>query len=836
MSGHEAPPPAATPSADVATAPAPAAHKSPASETAVRRGRLWLRRHAAAIAAATAAMALATVVAALVLELGEARLSLPWSYVGEGDNKFYLLLFKGILAHGSYQANPNLGAPFGMQLYDFPQGGDNLNLLLVRALGVFSHNPALVLNLFFLLTFPLAALSSFAALRALGVSVGMALAGATIFALLPYHFYRGESQVLLSAYWGVPLGALLFLRLWDRPGLFARRGEPVASAGVSSADPSAASSPAAGARAWLGSTTLLTLACCVIVGSTGLYYAVFALLLLLGGSLLALMAGRGRGTALSGVLAAALIAATLAANLAPTLAYRSAHGTNVAIKRTTIEADQFGLRLTNLLLPVQEYRLAPLTDVNQRYTEATSTGYCESCFENLGAVGSVGFLWLALIALASIAGLAGASVVVPSRARLLSERVSAPYRPAALGVALSFALATVGGLSSLIAFAVTKDIRGWNRISLFIAFFSLLAVAMLLDAGWRAARRRIATRPAALACAGLALAGLLTLGILDETSSYFVPKYAKDARQWTSDAAFVRSIEARMPRGAAIFQLPYVPFPEGYGANGTSVSAPNPNFGTTYELARGPIHSEHLRWSYGAMKGRPADWQASLATQPLYLSLAAAAADGFDGLWVDPHGYSVATRPRLAPVLEALLGVPALHSPAHDLLFFDLRPFARRLARRHEAAQLQALRETTLYPLRTACGTDGIELANPSPAPRAATLRMRLYMHAQKPLPMLVHYPGDENEALKLGTTPVEAKRALSVPPGTSTIGFSLIGTPKPHAARLAGPVVEQPALTEPALAPFLKPPHGQPGARLKAGFSPPPCLQSVEAVKSLPE
>ncbi len=521
------------------------------------------------------------------------------------------------------------------------------------------------------------------------------------------------------------------------------------------------------------------------------------------------------------------------------------------------------MRLTDLLLPVEEYRLAPLGNVNQRYTEATSTGYCEACYENLGAYGSIGLLWLALIALAAIAGVfaagaiaggaVGRSSVAPEsapepskeadgRARgaaALAQRMGpgSLYRPAALGVSLSFVLATIGGLASLIAFFVTRDIRGWNRISLFIAFFSLLATSLLLDALLRRLAARARSSRLALVTGAAVCAVVLTLAILDETSSFAVPKYEKDAKQWVSDATFVREIEARMPRGAAIFQLPYVPFPEGYGATGTSVSAPNPNYGTTYELARGPIHASNaLRWSYGAMKGRPADWQAPLATQPLYLSLAAAAVAGFDGLWVDPHGYSAAARPRLVPVLERLLGVGPLLSPAHDLIFFDLRPFAADLARSRPPAALAALRSSTLHPLRAECETEGIQLTNPSSSARQATLSMRISMRASHPLALTIHYPGGIDEPRSLAAKAVTVSRSLSIQPGTSAIGFSLVGKPRPYRPRVSGPVVEAITLTEAALVPYLAPPAGLPGGQIKSGYPPPACVQSVEAVTSASE
>jgi len=758
----------------------------------------WVRRRAGLLVGAVVAMALSLIIAGWVFDLGQAHLSLPWNYAGEGDTKFYLLLIKGIIDHGWFQSNPSLGAPFGLQLYDFPQGADNLNLLMIKALGLFSSNPAWVLNVFFLLTFPLTAVSAYLVLRTLRVSSGVAILSAVIFTLLPYHFYRGESQVLLSAYYSVPLGALLFLRLWEEPGLFARRTEP-------------------GRRAltWASRRSLQTAALCAVIGSTGLYYAVFALVLLLGGSVVAVVARRGRRAAASGLLAALLIAAMLAVNLAPTLIYRSEHGANASIVRTTLQSDQFGLRLSNLLLPVQQHRLSFLSDVNQRYTEATSTGYCEACFENLGAVGDVGFLWLCLLALASIVGVTGAFAV------------RAIHRSAALGVALSFAIATIGGLSGLIAFFLTHDIRGWNRMSLFIAFFSLLAIALLLDS----AVRRLAKRSLGRVLVGALLVGTLILGVLDETSTYFVPKYAKDAREWMSDAMFVKEIQARMPSGAAIFQLPYVPFPEGYGSVSTSVSVPNTTFDTTYELARGYIHSEGLRWSYGAMKGRAADWQGELASKPLYLSLAAAATDGFQGLWVDPHGYSPKARTRLAPLLERLLGIQPLYSPTHDLLFFDLRPFAQRLSQLYPPGQVQALHYATLHPLRTVCESDGLGLINPSRDTRTATLTMRLSMHSVSSTKMFVHYPGGVVEQVSLETVAVALVKRLSLPPGSSIVSFALPGVPLTPAARVSGLVVEQPTLTGDALTPFETPPSAIAGAQMQAGTVPPPCQQTVAAV-----
>src|SRR5262249_54064521 len=153
-----------------------------------------------------------------LLRLWKLNVRIPIVYWG--DAIFYLTEVKGIIEHGTYLTNANLGAPFGQQLYDFPQGADNLNLLILGVLGFFTNDAALTINLFSLLTYPVVALSALLVLRRLGLSRPAAFLCAVLFTMLPYHFFRNEGHVLLSAYWAVPLGAYLVLVLLDNGKLF----------------------------------------------------------------------------------------------------------------------------------------------------------------------------------------------------------------------------------------------------------------------------------------------------------------------------------------------------------------------------------------------------------------------------------------------------------------------------------------------------------------------------------------------------------------------------------------------------------------------------------------
>lgn len=722
-------------------------------------------------------VALVSVVcAAWALHLWQARLSIPLRYTPVDDTKFYLMLVKGIVEHGSYLSNSSLGAPFGQQLYDFPQGGDDLSLLLVRALALLSANPGVVVNLFFLATFALTSFTSYLVLRALGVDAGAAGVVSVLFSLLTYHFFRGESHLLLSAYYGVPLAAFLFLRLLGHEPLFAGRSR----------------------------RTLATVAICAVIGSDNLYYATFAVVML-GAAALVMLVGRRYRRALVGVALASLVSACAVANLSPSLLYRAEHGGDALLERsaafTEASDEGFSLRIADLLLPSPVSRFGPLRTLASEYDHIIAPNYCEACYATPGTVGTVGFVWLLLCALGLLVGAGGWFA-----ARALA-------RNASVGVLAALAVASVGGVASLIEVFVTADIRAWNRISVFIAWLSLLAVALLLErlSAWLGAKRR--GRPLARAT----LLAVLVFGVYDQTSDSFVPPYAATARQWRSDSRFVAEIERRLPHGASVFQLPYVPFPEGYPE--TPVGDSVATYSTKYELLRGYLHSRTLRWSYGATKGTPADWSAQLAGQPLPYVLAAAVAAGFDGLWVDPAGFEPGKAAQLRSALRELLG-QGLLSPLGDLWFFDLRPYAARLRRSARASLLGGLREATLRPLSVACAAGGLALENPDATPRQASLSEHVLRSGESYEATLAGVPDRQASDFPPATT-ITVSRRLTLAPGRTIVRLGRSSLPAGASAR-----VLYATLTETALAGFAR--AGSAATRtLTAGLTGPPCPQA---------
>ncbi len=111
-----------------------------------------------------------------------------------------------------------------------------------------------------------------------------------------------------------------------------------------------------------------------------------------------------------------------------------------------------------------------------------------------------------------------------------------------------------------------------------------------------------------------------------------------------------------------VLQLPYVPYPEQQAVERMLV----------YAHMRAYLHSGSLRWSYGSMKGRPADWLAPLAGASLSKTVGRARGLGFRGVYVDRFGYGD-DGAAVEAELETLLGRQPMVSADGRLSFFEIR-------------------------------------------------------------------------------------------------------------------------------------------------------------------
>jgi phosphoglycerol transferase len=691
---------------------------------------------------------LSVVLVVAVLQLWRVDFRVPFTYHGEA--MYNGMLVKGILEHGWHLSNPALGAPTGADLRDVPMSDNNLHFLMIKLMRLGTSNYARAMNIFFMLTFPLIAVSALFAFRQFGIGVWPALCGSLLFTFLPFHFGRGQHHLFLAAYYLVPLA--IMVTLWITLGAVSLLDER---------------------RRWswrhchsklLGSAII-----CVLLASAGVYYAFFAcFFFLVAGVLVALRRRDARHLVLS-VALVGVITAVLAVHYVPSILHVWRHGDTQVIRRSPMDAETYGLRLWQLLLPVTGHRLA----VVARFRDAINTergGFNETDVATLGVIGSVGFLAL----------LSGLLFGKPGATRWNADVTQRALHDVRILNLLALSLALTGGFGSIVALLVTAKIRAYNRISIFIAFFALFAVVVWLDALYR----RQGSRPVRRGAVVAGLAVLLGFGVLDQTSGRTADDYLRVGPEYGSDSTFVHELEAVMPPQAMIFQLPIVPFPE----------YPSVHRMHDYDHGRGYLHSKTLRWSYGALKGREGEaWQRWAVDKPVREMIETLAAAGFSGLYLNRAGYADRGE-SLVRQVSSVLGQRPLTTHDDRLLFFDLTDYRQALRVRHTVEEWEAKQEAALHPplmiwqygcsdpegtpennFRWCAASGEWHLINRARRTRPVTLEMSFMaphwgnLRLESPL---------FSEQLRLTALGPSLSRTIALPPGEHTIRFACDARP----------------------------------------------------------
>ncbi len=658
---------------------------------------------------------------------------MPFTY--QGDTMFYHLLVKGMIDHGWFLDNPSLAAPGALDLRDVPSSDNNFYFVLLKLISLIKPIYPQVLNAFFLLSFPLVAVCTLFVLRRFGVSTPVAVFASLIYAFLPYHFTRGQHHLFLSAYYFVPL--VVMIALWIC------RDE----------------------LSWRSPRLILSLLVCLLVGSTGYYYAFFGCFFLLVAGVVAAMRLKSLRAMLLPAGLVALIFASVAINFGPSITRFSDQGDVHFVRRLSGEADVYSLRIAQLLLPVRSHRLEPLSDLKVDYNMRPLIN--ENDDASLGVIGSLGFLGLLWWLLFR----------KPDVGRLNTEGRAGLLNHLSLMTGAALLLGTIGGLGSLVAFFGLPQVRAYNRISIFIAFFSIFAVALWLD-GWAERRLQSNWKQAAF---GAALGLLLALGLLDQISPRLLPDYRRAEDEFMSDEVFVKKIEAVLPPGAMVFQLPIVSFPEN----------PKVHKLNDYDLVRGYLHSSHLRhlrWTYGAIKGRESDvWQRMVAAKPTNELVETLAWAGFGGIYLDRFGFQD-NGEKIERDLAELLGTAPLISPNDRLVFFDLRAYEQKLVAATPDAERAAKRESALHPVIAVwqagfsdqegtltdywrwCGADGqMQIVNRTGRDQPLNLEVTLSADHGGTVTMESRF---FNESVRVDWKGQRFAKAITVPPGEHTVKF----------------------------------------------------------------
>jgi phosphoglycerol transferase len=330
-------------------------------------------------------------------------------------------------------------------------------------------------------------------------------------------------------------------------------------------------------------------------------------------------------------------------NLVPSLVEWSRHGKPPNdFDKTAAQAEIYGLKLRQLLSPVQPSRIEALRALGEREREFPNEN--ENSTTRMGTILSIGFVAM----LAQF---------------LFAARLPPHVRAAGALTLASVLLATVGGFGALFSLLVTPDIRAYNRIVVFVAFFTIVYLAHVCDT-WIGRIRDDGRKRWADGASRLALGFVLLVGVLDEGQAArpVVGRYAIDAATFHAERAFVREIERRHPAGGAVMQLPETLLTPDVGRAKMQ----------EYDHARAYLASDTLSWSWPSYSSRRQAWYESLGDPTGRAFLDRLSASGFVGVWIDRFGYEPSELAALEGALTARLGPPLVGGPQQRYAYFDL--------------------------------------------------------------------------------------------------------------------------------------------------------------------
>ena len=427
-----------------------------------------------------------------------------------------------------------LGAPYYANWSDIPITEEwqyFLPGLLVKSIGLFA-----AANLAVMMAQVLACICFYVTARLMGCKWWWSFAGGIAFGFAQFALARSIHHLMIVNYWYVPICVLI-------AGWITRNemGET------------------------RGRRYLFSLIAGLIIGMQTPYYTNMFLQLTLLGAFYQYFRQGWKPVLQAGGIVAASATGFFLMNL-DTLVYRFMHGPNTdALVRPYIWLELSALKFMDLLVPPPDHPL--LGALGQAYYKmvAFPGEIPPSCY--LGFLGIGCLVWLAVVSVRRI--------MVETGRNLPLE---------AWQILWILAYSAVGGLNCLAGtFGITL-FRSTTRYCIFIL------PILLLFAIKRLSKKRLETE------VSLTLAGICALVALwDQTPPVTTEaKLADDMRLVDSDRALAQQLEARLPKGAMLFQLPVMDFPE----------APAPGM-PSYDHFRLYLHSEHLRFSFGAVKGRP---------------------------------------------------------------------------------------------------------------------------------------------------------------------------------------------------------------------------------------
>lgn len=572
----------------------------------------------------------------VILQIWDMKFSIPLSYQGDGLATAYLV--KTIKEFGWWFQNNKVGAPFFGTSYDFSAFYfDSFNFFIFKIIILFVKDWGKAINTFYIFLFPVTALASHYVMRKLKINFYISMLSSMYFTFLQYRFLRGTSHLFLSTYYLIPLITLLFYWLYtDCDILEIKKGF------------------------FKNKKNIFSIVLLVLLSLSGIYYTFFSCFFFL--IIYLIKINKNNVVRISKKFGLIFIIILFISFLAyiPGILYKLKVGANIeSPQRHVYETELYALRISKLFISQKIFYL------KGGYFEKIQKGIINyfNFFKNpegmeyLGIIGIIGFIYLLWITLKK------------------EKTNNSLINLLALLNITGVLLAVASGFGTIFAILVSAQIRAYNRISVFIAYFCILAIAIKINNLVKGKNRKV----------WVPLLSILFLFSIWEqiplssgiTYTYSTKKYRK---KFDSDKLFILQIEKILGKNGMVFQLPYYKFPEMGNIKDLG----------DYEMFKGYLFSENIKWSYGGYKGRQSDlWNRYITSLSVKEMLEKISIVGFNGIYIDRKAYTEDEYTKLENEISEIIQEKEYISSDKDLVFFNLTNYSNNLKNKYSKEQLE---------------------------------------------------------------------------------------------------------------------------------------------------
>jgi phosphoglycerol transferase len=526
------------------------------------------------------------------------------------------------------------------------------------------------LNLYYLATFPLVFLSAYWVYGRLRLPAPFGFLGATLYALMPFHFQRGEGHLIESSYFLVPLlSYILVLTFRSRPFFhrYARGGWE---------------------WSWRDKQDWFFVGAMVFLSSLNEYHQFFFVMLLALAAVASWLRHRNYRILVG---AAILLVATVGSTIGKTCIAHVLNEPGLELSQVGVpiaaygDAERFGLKMIQVVLPVGGHNFPPFRSITQTYNTAHEVN--ENSTVALGLLGAAGFVYLLVNGIAAIVGRKKHLKILD----LLSLLTLACVLIATIGGGAS----AIGTASKLLLGpdSLLTQVRGYNRIIVFIGFFSYYASAAFFAIVARRVSNRATGPVFQKAAYGVISAPILIFALWDQVPFRFINDRG-EARRHASDREFFMRVEAEMPARSLIFQYPF----NIHHANVSNSGTPPYNYA---DGIRPYLNTQTLRFTYGGDNGSAQiKWLQETAALPVESMLPRLCEYGFSGILIHRKLFSSAAEAAdLEARITTALGASLEESIDKDFSFARVDNFCQRrgIARLEAPNPIKLLQDQTSH-------------------------------------------------------------------------------------------------------------------------------------------